>query len=446
MGVGADGVASLAKRSGVRGYRGRHVASLPFVLWYPGDMRDEHCPAANGLSRPVWLPVLCGLLLLMAACSGPTEPPPSWNFPDVCEEGVPPDEACFILKRDPGSAEVALAVEIADRYVAQHPPDEMAWDWGEGTLMFALTELRRITGHQRYFDYVRAWMDWHLARGYPLNWSDHCPPALAALALYQETGDARYRAVVQDVISYLAEEALRTPEGGISHLGVHDLFGPTLWLDSLFMFGMVLTRWAEHTGERAHLDVLAEQIRIFATALQAPVGLFYHAYLWPPAPEPDVFWARGNGWVTVAGYDYLRARRLRGEGDSVVSALLQRQVEAVMATQDSTGLWWTVMDRPNEIYLETSAAALFGMGMARGYRYGFLREEVRPSVDSALLGVLDRIAWDGEGRPFVIGISGPTTAGSFSTYANVPLVDDRHFGVGAVILFLVEASGLPPPS
>jgi unsaturated rhamnogalacturonyl hydrolase len=103
------------------------------------------------------------------------------------------------------------------------------------------------------------------------------------------------------------------------------------------------------------------------------------------------------------------------------------------------------MDHPGEIYLETSAAALFGLGMARGYRYGHLPADVLETVGRALSGVRARIAQDGQDRPYVTGISGPTTAGSFASYAGVPLVDDRHFGVGAVLLFLVEASGLPLP-
>ncbi|MDY0005115.1 MAG: glycoside hydrolase family 88 protein [Polyangia bacterium] len=397
-------------------------------------------PAGRALLAAV---ALVAGLALSTACPGPGESPLAWDFPDVCLEGQAPDEACYVEKRAPGSAEVALAAGLAARYMAEHPAELMAWDWGEGTLMFAMTELSRVTGDGTYLHYAKTWMDHHLASGYPLTWSDHCPPALTALALYEDTGDVAYRAVVEDVMYYLESEALRTEEGGISHMGTQDLFGPTLWLDSLFMFGMALTRWAEQTGDEGPLEVLGEQIGIFARALQTEGGLFYHAYQWPTAPDPDVFWARGNGWVTVAGYDYLRARRLRGERDRAVSELLGRQVAAVRETQDSTGLWWTVMDRPGEIYLETSAAALFGFGMARGYRYGLLGPEVLPSVGMALGGVRARILRDSQERPYVTGISGPTTAGSFTNYASVPLVDDRHFGVGAVMLFLIEASGLP---
>lgn len=395
---------------------------------------------AASLPALAWALALAGVTAPGVGCGG--EAGPRWEFPDVCVAEQPPDEACYVGKRDPGSEEVALATELADRYMAEHPPESLDWDWAPGVLLFALTELHRITGDPALLAYARAFLDHHLAEGYPMSWSDHCPPALAALALYRETGEPAYRAVVEDAIALVETEAIRTEDGGINHLGTVELFEPTLWLDSLFMFGELLTRWTEETGDPRHLEELGRQIRIFASHLQTDGGLFLHAYQWPAAPDPDVLWARGNGWVTASGYDYLRARALRGERDEDVAAILARQVAAVQQTQDATGLWWTVMDHPGEIYLETSASALFGLGLARGFRYGALGPDVLPTVARALAGVRSRIARDDQGRPYVTGISGPTSAGEWVDYATVDLEDDLHFGVGAVILFLVEASGL----
>ncbi len=43
----------------------------------------------------------------------------------------------------------------------------------------------------------------------------------------------------------------------------------------------------------------------------------------------------------------------------------------------------------------------------------------------------------------VTDISGQTDPGTFERYAAVQLYEDRDFGVGAVILALIETSGLP---
>jgi unsaturated rhamnogalacturonyl hydrolase len=366
---------------------------------------------------------------------------------DVCTPGEKPDEACFRQKRDPDSALVETALAVASRYVDTHPPETAYWDWTDGVLMFALTELYRLTGETWLQDHYRTWMDAKIAEGYEIYLSDRCPPVLTALALYRETEAASYLEVVDTALHYLYEKALRTEQGGISHLGTNDVFGATLWLDSLFMFGMVLNRWGEVAADGRALDEMGFQLALFSDLLQKPSGLFLHAYNWPVAQDEDVFWGRGNAWITAAGFDYLRVRRLRRERDRTVEDLLARQVEALRGLQDAeSGLWWTVLNRPGETYRETSAAALVVYGLARGYRYGFLGDDVLLVIGRALSGLKEKIVDDGEGRPRVTGISGPTTVGDFEHYASIGLEDDLSYGVGAVILALIECSGLPLPS
>jgi len=373
----------------------------------------------------------------VAACSEP--PPPDYAFFDACDPRTPPDATCYAERRDPASADVVLALEIAHRYIDEHPPESLRWDWGEGVLMYAMTELARVTGDAGVKAYYAAWMDHHLEEGYSLGVSDSCPPALTAIARYVETGDDRYAAVARDVMHYLDEVALRTDEGGISHLGTLRI--RTLWIDSLFMFGMVLDRWAEVSGDDHALDEMGTQLRIFARLLERPDGFFLHSYQWPEAHD-DVPWARGNSWVTVAGADYLRVRALRHQGDDL-GVVVARQALAVVGAQDAaTGKWHTVLDR-SETYLETSATGLFAYGLARGFRYGVFGDDTLDTIRRAVAGVRSSVVRDGDGRPVVTGISGPTIVGTFDDYARVPVVDDLHYGVGAAILALIEASGLP---
>jgi unsaturated rhamnogalacturonyl hydrolase len=264
------------------------------------------------------------------------------------------------------------------------------------------------------------------------------------LALYQERCEPVYRRVVTDVLSYLYEQAKRTEEGGISHLGSSEFFTPTLWVDSLFMFGNVLTRWGVAENDERALDEYQSQFLIFADLLQDETGWFRHSIYWD-LPHEDVYWARGNAWVTAATAEYLRARSERGESAPAVQAAWQAQVDAVLTSQDApSGMWWTVLDRPGETYLETSATALFALGLARGYRDGLFDERVLGSIGNAINGVRAQIIDDDQGRPVVTGISGPTTVGTFERYAEVALDEDIHYGVGAVILALLEVSNLTP--
>lgn len=340
---------------------------------------------------------------------------------------------------EPDSAEVALATQIAHRYIDEHPATEEFWDWTSGVLMFALTELYHVTGDAKVRDYYQEYMDFHIAEGYRLFWSDSCPPALTALALLRESEDARYRKVVDDVLEYL-QTASRTDEGGISHYG--DIY-PTIWVDSLFMFGMVLSRHGELDGDDESLALMSEQLGIFREVLQDENGLLFHADDWPQPFDTDIYWARGNGWVTGSLADYLRILLLRGESDPAASRMFEDHVAGVLETQDAaSGMWWTVMNRPGETYLETSATALFAYGMAKGYRYNLLGDRELDAAKSAMDAVEEKIVTDEQGRPYVTDISGPTDVSTFEEYAAVPLEDDLNYGVGAVILALIEISGL----
>ncbi len=379
--------------------------------------------------------------VVATACGSDDPPPPDFEFFDACDPKAVPDAACYAQKRDPDSARVALATDIALRYIAEHPAAEQEWNWEEGVLMYAMTELYRVTGDARIRDYYQAWIDHHIAAGYAVVWSDSCPPALAATALYAELGDEDYADISREVLRYLAEDARRTDDGGISHLGTLNVV--SLWVDSLFMFGMVLNRWGELTDDGEALDEMGAQLDIFATHLQSESGLFVHAFGWPLEFDTDVYWGRGNSWVTVAGADYLRARVLRHETDARAAQIVSDQIAGVVATQDASGGWWSVVNRPDEVYLETSATALFVYGMARAYRYGFAGDEVRGPIDDAMAFLDTTIVLDDQDRPVVTGISGPTTVGTFEDYADVSLVEDLSYGVGGVILALIETSGLP---
>ncbi len=372
------------------------------------------------------------------ACSGGDAASPA-----ACTPVTRTADDTFAQAHAADSPEITLARAIADRWLTEHPPEALTWNWTDGVLAAGLVDLWRVTADPRYRDYLQAYIDHHVAAGYAVTTSDRCPPAIAAAELYATSCKDDYLSVVETVLDYLDNQALRTDDGGINHLGTSPLFPPSLWIDSLYMFGTVLIRWGAQQHDAHALDMYASQYGIFASHLQDPSGFFVHAYNWATPQDPDVFWARGNGWVLTSGYDYLLARQARGEHDAAVSASLAKLAAAVIAAQDpATGLYWTVVNRPGETYLETSGSALFAAGLARGRRAGALDASVVASVKHAVEGIRTRITTDAQGRPVVTGTSGPTSVGKFSDYASVPMEDDLDYGVGAVLLALVDASGL----
>jgi unsaturated rhamnogalacturonyl hydrolase len=361
---------------------------------------------------------------------------------ETCDEGS--GAVCFAALRDPASEQIALARAIADKQLSARAADSLGWDWGEAVMMVGLMRLFDVTGDVRYRQYVADWMNHHIADGYEIETSDSCAPAALAVALLRDESNPGYQAVVADALDYLGSRALRSDEGGLNHHGIEPLFGVSLWVDSLFMFGNVMTTWGAQANEPGWLDEYARQFGIFTAVLQDnPPGFYRHAAHSIFRQDPDVYWGRGNGWVSAAAYDHLAVRRMRGERVPQIEVAAKRLVDAARATQDpASGLWWTVMNRPGESYLETSAAALFAYGMARGYRYGFVDASVLPSIEAAMRGVTARIVVDPEGVPTVTGVSGPTSVGTFDYYATLATRDDVAYGIGAVLLALTETSGL----
>ena len=243
------------------------------------DRRDDVLERGRGRRRRGGTVRGVALLtvLALAACDGPAEedagpgdagpidagfdagdpvpdagtfPDPAVPFPDQCEAGRAPDDACFAMRRDPSSELVSLAGELADRYVDEHPPETLPWDWSEAVLMHALLELSRVNGDAGLRDYVAAWLDHHIAAGYELEWSDHCPPSLSAMALWLERDEPAYRRVVLDVLDYYGRVP-RTDVGGVGHLGFLGRTNPAQWLDSLMMVGLPLARWGEMVNDMA---------------------------------------------------------------------------------------------------------------------------------------------------------------------------------------------------
>lgn len=390
--------------------------------------------------------LLIGLIFTasaLAACGGGTADSPY----DYCVAGTPPDAQCWMEKRDNTSENMQMAMDLGDRVITEMAPQERTREWTDAVLMVGMWELYRATGTQDYLDYIQAWMDHHIEEGIVIGTSDTCAMAALAVRLYDITGEARYKAVVEDALDYLHHRALRTEAGGISHWGDMDVLGVGIWVDSLFMFGNVLTSLGETTGDADLMEEYAEQFRIFTDTLQKSIGFYKHAEGTIFEQDDNVYWGRGNGWVLAAGYDHLRVRLGLGLAQPpAMQEALETLAAAARQYQDAdTGLYWTVLNRPGETYLETSAAGLFGLGMARAWRNGFLGDEVLTSIALSVKGLKSRIEYR-DGVPYVTGVSAGTNVGDFDYYASIRQFDTIPYGYGIAIMLLCETAGLPLPT
>ncbi len=206
------------------------------------------------------------------------------------------------------------------------------------------------------------------------------------------------------------------------------------------MFGVVLTRLGYLTGENKYFDLITDQVEIFASLLQdKEEGLFRHAWIGgEQVPQEQVFWARGNGWVLTSLTELLSVLPSEHPNRSKVMDIYSQLVDAVAGYQDTSGLWYTVMNRPGETYLETSASALFTYSLAKGINQGLIGEEYLPNIQAGIEGLKQKIYIDDEGNLILSGTSTGTQPGGFDDYNSVKLRDNVSYGIGAVILAFCE--------
>jgi unsaturated rhamnogalacturonyl hydrolase len=351
---------------------------------------------------------------------------------------VEADPACTIVTPPAPRAlqEEALARAVADAWIERHAPESMHWDWGPAVLAYGMLDLYEATGDVKYRTYVEKWQAHH-AGTFPMVYSDSVAPAASAARLAKWSCDEKLLQTIAQTSAFLVH-APRTAAGGIGHLGLLQPYEPQLWVDSLFMFGSFLMHRGELFTTPQDWDVYAEQILIFADELQDPVdGLFRHALVKEePWPASAVYWGRGNGWVASILGRFLVMLPKEHPSWEAIAEIERKLLTAVLETQDESALWWTVVNSPGWGYTETSASALFADALLRGAKLGLVDAAVAETAfTSARAAVMDRIV-EVDGLATVQGTSGPTQPGGLEYYAGLPVGDDIHYGVGAVLLML----------
>jgi unsaturated rhamnogalacturonyl hydrolase len=326
---------------------------------------------------------------------------------------------------------------VADEALRAYGAGEFARHWGDGILMLGLLEASDALGEERYAQGARRWLDAQLAEGVNLaegaTWDWGALP-LPALALYRRTREEPYLALARQVCEHITTRARRTADGAVvTHAG-----RPQLWVDSMYFTAPALVRTAAVTGEQRYVEEAARELEVHARhLLDASTGLFRHMWDEESDQRSPCAWARGNAWAALATLEVLNALPQDHPRRAPLAEMLRRQMEAVVRLQDASGLWHTVLDRPDS-YLETSCAAMLALAIVGGVQAnppqgGWLPAEMLASARRAWNGVRAQVTPEGR----VTGVSAGTPPGDFETYQRVPL-GSQTFGTGFVLLAGIE--------
>jgi unsaturated rhamnogalacturonyl hydrolase len=340
---------------------------------------------------------------------------------------------------------------------------ELKWNYTHGLVLMATLRVWELTGEQKYFDYVKNYYDAMLdAQGNILhNFNlaneniDHIKPGINLFDLYEHTGDERYLTAIR-ILREKLRTYPRTTEGGFWHKRVYP---HQLWLDGVYMHAAFYARYGKVFGDTAAFNDVLHQITLVERVTRCEeTGLLFHAWdetrrhLWadPITGRSPNFWGRAIGWYIMALVDALDYFPPDHRGVPIIRATLQRLVDALIPFQDSSGLWYLVVDQMNRPgnYHEASSTSMFAYAIAKGVNNGHLDPKYMQVAERAYQGLLDHlVSIDENGHIHlnqIIGVAGlggnpaPYRDGSFEYYISEPIRPNDPKGVGPFMLLSME--------
>jgi len=340
-----------------------------------------------------------------------------------------------------GAIEKSWAEIVADSVLAIYPdPKDLhvyhpeRWVYQNGLFINALFALWQKTGRQAYFDYIVEWADLFIAEDgqfkpgkyrqeeYAL---DNILPGRILIALYRETGAAKYQRAAEILMNQLQNQP-RTSDGGYWH---KQRYPYQMWLDGIYMADLFSVEFAKMFNHPEHFDEAVRQIRLMYQHAHDPrTGLLFHGWdesktqPWAHlerGTSPEI-WGRAVGWYLMALVDCIESLPAEHAERAAVLDILRQVAAAVAAHQEAeTGLWHQVLDkggRPDN-WLETSCSAMFVYAFAKGVRMGYLDAPFSARAQRAYQNLLDRhIFLDARQRVTMTGVVSVGTLRSTGDY------------------------------
>lgn len=294
---------------------------------------------------------------------------------------------------------------------------------------------------------------------------DLVAPGKFLFPMYKETGDPRYRKAMHTIALQLAQQP-RTEAGGFWH---KKRYPHQMWLDGFYMQAPFAVQYYQMQGGLGALlaDLVTQFELMYTKSVDPRTGLLLHA--WDESRSmpwcnketglSGYVWGRALGWYCMALVDILDYIPQTEEYlvyRNRLTVLVSDLAAAVCSVQDlQSGLWWQVMDKPNEgeNYLESSASAMFSYFLQKAARKGLVADSSACKLagvrafegmianktnrdEQGILHVKDICKSAGLGKSLD---ANPYRDGSFYYYTSgEPRVTDNMHGTGPLLLAALE--------
>ena len=351
---------------------------------------------------------------------------------------------------------IALARRACDTLMAKFDAPDLPpvgqFHYHQGVFLSGMCQTWRLTGDDKYFDYIRRWVDARVRPdGNIISFNpgqlDDLQPGVLLFPLWERTGEERYKLALDTVAHYMNATATN-PEGGFWHKA---WYRNQMWLDGLYMAGPFMTEYAVRFDRPDMIDQVVFQARLMREKTRdEATGLWRHAWDYerrqgwadPVTGKSPEFWGRSIGWVPVA---LLQDYELLPQGHPARESLAAMAVEllrALLPWQDAaSGLWYQVVDKGDrpENWLESSCTCLYAAALCMAVRLGLMEPEALEPARKAAQGILDGLGEDERG--LLIGnVCVGTGVGDYPFYCARPTSTNDLHGVGAFLLMCAEAS------
>ncbi len=364
--------------------------------------------------------------------------------------------------------------KFVERVMADSTPDKPLWNiekvlqgkvngWNyiDGCMMAALLSLYKITGEQRYFDFVENFLSYYVAEdGSMLGFKeedynlDNICEGRVLFDVYRISGKEKYRKAIDILYGQLLRQP-RTHEGSFWHKAIYP---NQVWLDGLYMGQVFYSRYTtEFDNCKGYGDILSQFRTVHEKMLDKQTGLYRHGY----DASKSAFWAQENGcsknpwlrslgWFSAALVDV--AENIAG--DDAMKAELTGYARELAANllpyiDEKTGMLYQV---PTEIgregnYPETSGSAMVAYFYIKGSRLGLLDAQYGKRGAAIFQAICDRYLTETDGKLNLGGIClvaglGPENNrrrdGSYEYYISEPVVENDAKGLAPFLMCYTE--------
>ncbi|MFL9830635.1 glycoside hydrolase family 88 protein [Flavobacterium sp. ST-87] len=339
------------------------------------------------------------------------------------------------------------------------------WGYTNGLVLGACAQVYEKTKNQKVYDYIYAYADAMIDKSGDIktyNLEDHNLDMIKSgdvlLYLYPKTKEERFFKAMTTLNKQM-ESQPKTSDGGYWHKKIYPF---QMWLDGLYMAEPFHARYAKEYEKDAakaikiYDDVVHQFDLIQKHSRDPKTGLLYHG--WDESKEQrwanketgtsQHFWSRGMGWYGMALVEVLDFLPKNHQGRERLIKYLNQYVEAVVKVQDSSGLWWQVLDQGSREgnYLEATGSAMFTYTIAKGAHKGYISNKYLKNANKGFDGLINNLVSVEENGVVnlnkccaVAGLGGnPYRDGSYEYYIGEKIRSNDPKGTGAFILASLE--------